>query len=98
MISTILWIGLLDGLTITLKLLKKIKKGLKGEFKIFGQILLGAFVGTILFFHPQVIFRTQSKSNIYQIENKSTKIISKNIKASLTTIPLFKNNQFDYYS
>ena len=98
LISTILWIGFIGWLDDYIKIIKKNKKGLKGKFKIFGQILLGAFVGTILFFHPQVTVRTQSKSNIYQIENKSTKIISKNIKASLTTIPLFKNNQFDYYS
>ena len=98
LISTILWIGFIGWLDDYIKIIKKNKKGLKGEFKIFGQILLGAFVGTILFFHPQVTVRTQSKSNIYQIENKSTKIISKNIKASLTTVPLFKNNQFDYYS
>ena len=98
LISTILWIGFIGWLDDYIKIIKKNKKGLKGELKIFGQILLGAFVGTILFFHPQVTVRTQSKSNIYQIENKSTKIISKNIKASLTTIPLFKNNQFDYYS
>jgi len=98
LISTILWIGFIGWLDDYIKIFKKNKKGLKGKFKIFGQILLGAFVGTILFFHPQVTVRTQAKSNINQIENKSTKIISKNIKASLTTIPLFKNNQFDYYS
>ena len=98
LISTILWIGFIGWLDDYIKIIKKNKKGLKGKFKIFGQILLGAFVGTILFFHPQVTVRTQAKSNINQIENKSTKIISKNIKASLTTIPLFKNNQFDYYS
>ena len=98
LISTILWIGFIGWLYDYIKIFKKNKKGLKGKFKIFGQILLGAFVGTILFFHPQVTVRTQAKSNINQIENKSIKIISKNIKASLTTIPLFKNNQFDYYS
>tara|TARA_B100000886_G_scaffold212589_1_gene147316 strand:- start:5461 stop:6681 length:1221 start_codon:yes stop_codon:yes gene_type:complete len=98
LISTIIWIGFIGWLDDYIKIIKKNKKGLKGKFKIFGQILLGAFVGTILFFHPQVTVRTQAKSNINQIENKSTKIISKNIKASLTTIPLFKNNQFDYYS
>tara|TARA_B100000963_G_scaffold228825_1_gene199633 strand:- start:56354 stop:57571 length:1218 start_codon:yes stop_codon:yes gene_type:complete len=97
LISTILWIGFIGWLDDYIKIFKKNKKGLKGKFKIFGQILLGAFVGTILFFHPQVTVRTQAKSNINQIENKSTKF-SKNIKASLTTIPLFKNNQFDYYS
>ena len=90
MISTILWIGFIGWLDDYIKIIKKNKKGLKGEFKIFGQILLGAFVGTILFFHPQVTVRTQSKSNIYQIENKSTKNISKNIKASLATIHYLK--------
>ena len=98
LISTILWIGFIGWLDDYIKIIKKNKKGLKGKFKIFGQILLGAFVGTILFFHPQVTVRTKAKSNINQIENKSIKIISKNIKASLTTIPFFKNNQFDYYS
>ena len=52
LILTVLWIGFIGWLDDYIKIFKKNKKRLKGKFKVFGQILLGAFVGTVLFFHP----------------------------------------------
>ena len=98
LILTVLWIGFIGWLDDYIKIFKKNKKGLKGKFKVFGQILLGAFVGTILFFHPEVTLRTKAKSSINKIVTSRTSTVENNVKASLTTIPLFKNNQFDYYN
>ena len=92
LILTVLWIGFIGWLDDYIKIFKKNKKGLKAKFKVLGQMLLGAFVGAVLFFHPEVTVR------IDKFVNSGSSIVEKNVKASLTTIPLFKNNQFDYYN
>ena len=51
LITTMIWMGFIGWLDDYIKVFKKNKQGLKGKFKLFGQIVLGVFVGTILFFH-----------------------------------------------
>ena len=98
LIVTMLWIG---GIGLTddyIKVFKKDKKGLKGKFKIGGQIILGIFVGSVLYFHPDVTVRTEdpfSESNVIITVDSEQPI---NKKATLTTIPLLKNNEFNYSS
>lgn len=98
LIVTMLWIG---GIGLTddyIKVFKKDKQGLQGKFKIGGQIILGIFVGSVLYFHPDVTVRTEdpfSKSNVIVTVDLEQPI---NKKATLTTIPLFKNNEFNYSS
>ena len=98
LIVTMLWIG---GIGLTddyIKVFKKDKKGLKGKFKIGGQIILGIFVGSVLYFHPDVTVRTEdpfSESNVIITVDSEQSI---NKKATLTTIPLLKNNEFNYSS
>ena len=53
LITTMIWMGFIGWLDDYIKVFKKNKQGLKGKFKLFGQIVLGVFVGTILFFHPE---------------------------------------------
>ena len=80
---------------VYIKVFKKNKQGLKGKFKLFGQVVLGVFVGTILFFHPEVKVRTNVEPISSLIQNtKETKNFSNDIKAAITTIPLLKNNEF----
>ena len=99
LILTVLWIGLIGCVDDYIKIFKKNKKGLKGKFKVFGQILLGVFVGAVLFFHPEVTVRKKTNPIVNEIANdRNSSISERNIKASITTIPLLKNNQFDYYS
>ena len=98
LILTVLWIGFIGWLDDYIKIFKKNKKGLKAKFKVLGQMLLGAFVGAVLFFHPEVTVRTEVNMGIDKFVNSGSSIVEKNVKASLTTIPLFKNNQFDYYN
>jgi len=99
LIITTIWMGLIGWLDDYIKIFKKNKEGLQGKFKIVGQVILGAFVGSILFFHPDVKVRIQMdpKENIIEntVENFQK---TEDIKATLTTIPLLKNNEFDYHS
>jgi len=87
LIVTTLWMGLIGFLDDYLKIKKKDKAGLKGRFKIVGQLSLGLLVGAVLYFHPDVTIKQQMDVDVaFMQEEKSTK----------TTIPLLKNNEFDY--
>ena len=99
LITTMIWMGFIGWLDDYIKVFKKNKQGLKGKFKLFGQIVLGVFVGAILFFHPEVKVRTNVEPISSLIQNTTeTKNFSNDIKAAITTIPLLKNNEFNYYS
>ena len=87
LILTTLWMGFIGFVDDFIKVKKRDKSGLKGRFKLIGQILLGIIVGAVMFFHPDITIKEKSlENNSYKTEIKSTK----------TTIPLFKNNEFDY--
>ena len=98
LIVTTIWMGAIGFLDDYIKIFKKDKEGLKGIFKVIGQVGLGVIVGSVLYFSPSVTVRTDiQKSNlvINQTENtiKQTPVYE---KSTATTIPFFKNNQFDY--
>jgi len=87
LIVTTLWMGAIGLADDYLKIKRKDKEGLKVRFKIVGQITLGLIVGATLYFHPGVTIKQQSiDGKSFLQEEKSTK----------TTIPLLKNNEFDY--
>jgi phospho-N-acetylmuramoyl-pentapeptide-transferase len=98
LIVSMFWMGLVGWVDDYIKIFKKNKDGLKGKFKVLGQFILGALVGATLFFHPDVTVRTEVQP-IAQIAVVEEGIVSQaeNIKATLTTIPLIKNNEFDYH-
>ena len=87
LIITTLWMGSIGFIDDYIKIKRKNKEGLKGRFKIIGQIGLGLIVGIILYFHPDVTIRENATiGQEVVINEKSTK----------TTIPLLKNNEFNY--
>lgn len=87
LVVTTLWMGLIGFIDDYLKIKKKDKEGLKGRFKLVGQISLGLIVGAVLYFHPEVTIRKQiDGSGIFSFEQKSTQ----------TTVPLLKNNELEY--
>ncbi|ALM49711.1 phospho-N-acetylmuramoyl-pentapeptide-transferase [Flavobacterium psychrophilum] len=98
LIITTLWMGTIGFIDDYIKIFKKDKEGLKGKFKVVGQVGLGLIVGYILYFHPAVTVRTDTgKVNIYN--QQSVNVISQGgqeEKSTATTIPFFKNNEFDY--
>ena len=100
LLVTTLWMGCIGFLDDYIKIFKKNKKGLKGRFKILGQIGLGIIVGTTFYFHPEVTIKEEIRAPIAKQEmlNKTSDLgqFGKEHKSTKTTIPFFKNNQFDY--
>jgi phospho-N-acetylmuramoyl-pentapeptide-transferase len=95
LIVTIIWMGIIGFVDDYIKIFKKNKKGLKGRFKIMGQVVLGLIVGATLYFHPEVTMRERTNTIIteqYRVE----KINGGDIKSTMTTVPFFKNNELDY--
>lgn len=95
LLITTVWMGLIGFLDDYIKVFKKDKEGLKGIFKVIGQVGLGLIVGTVLYFHPSVTIKedvTVTKQGIHSVI-KST---SPEIKSTETTIPFLKDNTFDY--
>jgi phospho-N-acetylmuramoyl-pentapeptide-transferase len=102
LIVTTLWMGTIGFIDDYIKKFKKDKEGLKGRFKVLGQVGLGIIVGTTLYFNSDVTIKeklplveqeqllaanpTISPSSLFEEEVHSTK----------TTIPFVKGNEFEY--
>ncbi len=99
LIITTLWTGMIGIIDDYIKIFRNKKSGLKGKFKIIGQILLGIFIGCTMYFNDDIKVKTSSNKIIKQ-NNYTGKMISieKNDKAMVTTIPFLKNNEFNYNS
>ena len=94
LISTI-WLGLIGFLDDYIKVFRKNKEGLKGRFKIVGQVGIGIIVGATLYYHDDVVIREFSTP--VSIEEGVVETPSfQDVKALKTTIPFVKNNELDY--
>ncbi|MDG1264622.1 MAG: phospho-N-acetylmuramoyl-pentapeptide-transferase [Flavobacteriaceae bacterium] len=93
LIFTTVWMGSIGFLDDYIKVFRKDKAGLKGFFKIIGQVILGIVVGLTLYFHSEVVVRIEQSSPQFEhgIEG-----FTKDDKSTITTIPFLKNNEFDY--
>lgn len=107
MIVSTLWLGAIGFVDDYIKVFKKDKEGLRAKSKLLGQVGLGIFVGAVLYFNSNVVVREkilQPKIVIEQKGNVIDDMKSKdgflfsghNTKSTKTTIPFFKNNEFDY--
>lgn len=98
LIVSTLWMGTIGFIDDYIKVFKKDKQGLKGIFKVFGQVGLGLIVGYVLYFNPTVTIRTDTaKSDIFKTTSENViKQAPVFEKSTATTIPFFKNNEFDY--
>ncbi|MFN8414921.1 MAG: phospho-N-acetylmuramoyl-pentapeptide-transferase [Cytophagaceae bacterium] len=94
LVSTI-WMGFIGFLDDYIKVFKKNKEGLKGIFKIVGQVSLGLVVGLTLYYSDDVTIRQYiSDSGVMSTIQSSMKYMD--VKSTLTTIPFMKNNELDY--
>ena len=98
MVIATIWLGLIGFIDDYIKVFKKNKKGLAGRFKIVGQVGVGIIVGSLLYFSDAVVVKekvavNQSTENSVEQSKQFTWVESKSTK---TTIPFFKNNEFDY--
>tara|TARA_R100001369_G_scaffold21881_6_gene39801 strand:- start:5990 stop:7225 length:1236 start_codon:yes stop_codon:yes gene_type:complete len=100
LIVTTLWMGTIGFIDDYIKTFKKDKEGLKGIFKVFGQIGLGLIIGGTMYFHPSITVKEDaliSSNKIEQISESDQEVVKgKEEKSTTTTIPFFKNNEFDY--
>ncbi len=96
LIVTTLWMGTIGFIDDYIKIFKKDKEGLKGKFKILGQVVLGLIVGATLYFHPEVTIKENAIVGIVQKGSNVTPIAVPEIKSMKTTVPLVKNNELDY--
>lgn len=96
LILTTVWMGSIGFIDDYIKIFKKDKQGLKGIFKVIGQVGLGLMVGTILYLHPDVTVRKETqRGNIFS-EVRADAQLSAPVKSTATTIPFMKNNELDY--
>ena len=106
LVSTV-WLGLIGGLDDYIKVFRHRKEGLKGRFKIVGQVGLGVIVGTTMWLAPDIVVRekvTQPVQTVYLNEDgtvletvqRHVVVSSESLKTTQTTIPFVKNNEFDY--
>src|SRR5690606_16423547 len=98
LIVTTLWMGVIGFVDDYIKIFKKDKAGLKGIFKVIGQVGIGLIVGYVLYFHPGVTVRTETVANNYSFNPTQPVIreLPKEEKSTATTIPFLKNNELDY--
>ncbi len=106
MITSTLWLGAIGFVDDYIKVFKKDKKGLKGVFKILGQVGLGLIVGLTMLVSDSMVVRMEPEKalkNGYEIKKyvyiKSAPDTYKELvhaKAPITNVPFFKNNELDY--
>lgn len=104
LIFTTIWLGLIGFVDDYIKVFKKNKKGLSGKYKIIGQVFLGIVVGCTMYFSEDVVIRETIRTGEEMVvsmngeqETVTTDItMHQNTKSLKTTIPFFKNNEFDY--
>ncbi len=108
MLFSTLWMFAIGFVDDYIKVFKKDKKGLKGIFKIMGQVGLGLIVGLTMLMNDEVVVRMEpqaAEQHGYQV--METLFVKDNtlpnsykemvyVKAPITNVPFFKNNELDY--
>ena len=95
MIITTVWLGFLGFMDDYIKTFRHKKDGLKGKYKIIGQVSIGFIVGLVLYLSPDVVMR----ENVSQPQKQKTEVVTHEAKAhkSLkTTVPFVKNHNLSY--
>lgn len=95
LIVTTIWMGVIGFIDDYIKIFKKNKKGLKGRFKITGQVVLGLIVGATLYFHPEVTMKEKNTTVITE-SFELQEMEGKEVKSLKTNVPFFKDNELDY--
>ncbi len=104
MIVSTIWLGIIGFLDDYIKVFRKNKEGLSGRFKIVGQVGLGLIVGMTMWMHSGIVVRDEVPKSIATQEvtfndfagNPEKVYLSAPEKTTKTTIPFFKNNEFEY--
>ena len=95
MIVTTVWLGFLGFMDDYIKIFRKNKEGLKGKYKIIGQVSIGFIVGLALYLSPDVVMR-ENVSDPQQPRTEIVKHESEAHKSLKTTIPFTKHHNLSY--
>ena len=95
MIITTIWLGFLGFLDDYIKIFKRNKDGLKGKWKIVGQVSIGFIVGLVLWLSPDVVVR-ENINTPQQNQEVVVKHKKEAVKSLQTTIPFVKNHNLNY--
>ena len=95
MIATTVWLGFLGFLDDYIKIFRQNKDGLKGKYKIVGQVSIGFIVGLTLWLSPDAVVR-ENVSEVRQNQEIVVKHKSEAVKSLKTTIPFMKNHNLNY--
>jgi phospho-N-acetylmuramoyl-pentapeptide-transferase len=102
MLVTTIWLGAIGFLDDYIKVFKKNKEGLAGRFKITGQVGLALIIGWTMYFHQDIVIRQEVKLPVkydlpveYHMRGNHA-VYTQDIKSTKTTMPFYKNNEFDY--
>jgi len=98
MLFTTVWLGILGFTDDYIKVFLKNKEGLKGRYKIAGQFVLGLVVGLVMYYNPAVVVREKQEvaQEVIAEQQQENTINIDQTHSLKTTIPFFKNNEFDY--
>jgi phospho-N-acetylmuramoyl-pentapeptide-transferase len=101
MLITTVWMGAIGFLDDYIKVFKKDKEGLAGRFKIMGQVGLALIIGWTMYFHPDIVVRerivaTAAIQASADAAAPSSKYQYQDVKSTLTNVPFYKDNEFDY--
>lgn len=106
MLGTTLWLGLIGFIDDYIKVFKKHKEGLRGKYKIIGQVTLGIAVGLLIMYHPDITIKETSSVENYvashnvniegNYERAKSEFSQNPVKSTKTTIPFVKSNELDY--
>jgi len=102
MLVTTVWMGIIGFIDDYIKVFKKDKEGLAGRFKIMGQVGLALIIGWTMYFHPDIVVREQvvlpavitAPLEVHQRGNEY--YYTQDLKSTITNVPFYKNNEFDY--
>ncbi|HPK09404.1 MAG TPA: phospho-N-acetylmuramoyl-pentapeptide-transferase [Saprospiraceae bacterium] len=106
LLFTTLWMGFIGFLDDYIKVFRRNKDGLKGKFKILGQVVLGLVVACVMLWNNQITIRMPYQDAVnggYKIvetyttsDNTNLPLKMAYVKSTMTNVPFFKNNNFDY--
>jgi phospho-N-acetylmuramoyl-pentapeptide-transferase len=107
MLFCLVWLSAIGFADDYIKVFKKDKEGLKGRFKIAGQVGLGLIVGLTMLINDEIVVRMSPQTaeaygyevmkTVFAPDAKNDQYVEQvHVKAPITNVPFFKNNELDY--
>lgn len=111
MILSTIWLGVIGFIDDYIKVFRKNKDGLRGSFKVLGQVGLGIIIGCTMYYNNEVVSTRIIVEGEPVVFNKEEKVVSKvktrmaengdvvnyvYVKAPITTVPFTKKHELSF--